>query len=251
MGLLMAGYCAWAQEGSSAQPAGQAMAFQGPPASTRKQLPSKSVLPDAPLPQPVTGIDKFQAFVEEASSPLTIGAAGLNALAVREAQEHGAAGMQSSFTSLYEASVVQKESSAFLGKFLYPSLLKQDPRYYPSNSHNFFIRTLYAASRLVITRNDAGKATINTSYLLGVLTSAAVATAYRPYWARTRSEMFADFGSTIGSDAGMNVFREFWPVIRQRLDERKPRFVQKIQKAADHLTEGTASTPPTDVHESK
>ncbi len=95
--------------------------------------------------------------------------------------------MQSSFATLYEASVVQKESSAFLGKFLYPSLLKQDPRYYPSTSQSVLGRTTYAASRLLITRNDQGKATLNTSYLLGVLTSAAVATAYRPYWARTGS----------------------------------------------------------------
>ncbi len=127
------------------------------------------MLPDAPLPQPVTGLDKFQAFVEEARSPFIFGAAGLNALAMREAQEHVAPGMQSSFMTLYEASVVQRESSAFLGKFLYPSLLKQDPRYFPSTSQSLVGRTVYAASRLLITRNDAGKATLNTSYLLGVL----------------------------------------------------------------------------------
>ena len=74
----------------------------------------------------------------------------------------------------------------------------------------------------VITRNDAGKATLNTSYLLGVLTSAAVATAYRPYWARTSSAVFADFGSTIGTDAGMNVFHEFWPAIHNRLQGHSP-----------------------------
>jgi hypothetical protein len=78
-------------------------------------------------------------------------------------------------------------------------------------------RTAYAASRLLITRNDAGKATLNTSYLLGVLTSAAVATAYHPYPTRSGSVMFADFGSTIGTDAGMNVIYEFWPAIRAKL----------------------------------
>lgn len=205
------------------------------------------MLPDAPLPQPVTQADKFQAFVEQARSPFIFGAASLNALALRETQEHGGPGMQSSFTSLYEAAVVQKESSAFLGKFVYPSLLKQDPRYFPSTSQNVVGRTAYAASRLLITRNDQGKATLNTSYLLGVLTSAAVATAYRPQWARTNSAVFADFGSTIGSDAGMNVLHEFWPAIRNRLQGHSPRFVQKIGKFSDRLT-GDHAPPESAVH---
>ena len=188
------------------------------------------------MPQSVTQADKFQAFIEEARSPFVFGAASLNALALREAEEHGGPGMQSSYTALYEASVVQRESSAFLGKFLYPSLLKQDPRYFPSTSKSLFGRTAYAASRLLITRNDAGKATLNTSYLLGVLTSAAVATAYRPYWARTSSVVFADFGSTIGSDAGMNVIHEFWPAIREKLQGHSPKFVQKMEKYSGRLT---------------
>jgi hypothetical protein len=152
--------------------------------------------------------------------------------------------MQSSFATLYEASVVQRESSAFLGKFLYPSILKQDPRYYPSTSNSLVGRTAYAASRLLITRNDAGKATLNTSYLLGVLTSSMVATAYRPYWARTSSAVFSDFGSTIGSDAGMNVFHEFWPAIRNKLQGHEPKFVQKIEKFSDHLTGDHVSLQP-------
>ena len=252
VGLLLVGCCAWAQDGNSAGSApapGRGLSFQGTPAWKRSGFPlpasvvpgaekpsPESLLPDAPQPQPVTSFDKFQAFVEQASSPLTFGAAGLNAVALREIQEHAPPGMQSSFTTLYEASVVQKESSAFFGKFVYPSLLKQDPRYYPSTSRNVAARAAYAASRLVITRNDQGKATINTSYLLGVLSSAAVATAYRPYWARTSSAVFADFASTIGSDAGMNIFHEFWPAIRQRLEGHAPRFVQKIEKTSSRIT---------------
>ncbi len=246
--LLLFGSCCFAQDGNTVQPPGPGLSFQGSASSKRQGLPPASLLPDAPLPQPVTGADKFQAFVDEARSPLVFGAAGVNALALREAQEHAAPGMQSSLATLYEASVVQKESSAFLGKFLYPSLLRQDPRYYLSSSHNVIEQTIYAASRLLITRNDAGKATLNTSYLLGVLSSAAVATAYRPSWARTNSAIFADFGSTIGSDAGMNVLREFWPAIHQKLQGHTPRFVQKIEKASDRLTSGHAISSSTQTH---
>jgi len=78
------------------------------------------------------------------------------------------------------------------------------------------------------------------------LTSAAVATAYRPYWARTSSAVLSDFGSTIGSDAGMNVLREFWPAIHNRLQGHGPRFVQKIENISDRLVGDhapSASTP--------
>jgi len=215
----------------------------------RVEKPSQeSLLPDAPQPQPVTGFDKFQAFVEQARSPFTFSAAGLNAAALHEIQEHAPPGTQYSFATLYQASVVQKESNAFFGKFLYPSLLKQDPRYYPSTSGNVVARAAYAASRLVVTRNDRGKATLNTSYLFGVLSSAAVATAYRPYWARTSSAVFADFGSTLGNDAGMNVFHEFWPAIRQRLQGHTPRFVQKIEKKANRMTGDSAPSAVAEVH---
>ena len=73
----------------------------------------EALLPDAPQPQPVTSFDKFQAFVEQASSPLTFGAAGLNAVALREIQEHAPPGMQSSFTTLYEASVDRRNPAPF------------------------------------------------------------------------------------------------------------------------------------------
>jgi hypothetical protein len=200
------------------------------PAVQRQELLTWRSLPDAPSVQRPTGAEKFHTFVEEARSPLTLAAVAINVRIMREEEEHLTTGMQSSFTSLYRASVLQKESSVFFGKYLYPMLLRQDPRYHPSTSDSIMGRTTYAASRVLITRNDSGKRTLNTSYLLGVLTSAVVATAYRPYWARSASTTFKDLGSTIGSDAGINVFHEFWPGIRQVLKRQSPKFVSRIEE---------------------
>jgi hypothetical protein len=188
-------------------------------------------LPDAPSVQRPTRAEKFHAFVEEASSPLTLGAVAINVRIMREEEEHLAPGIHPSFAALYRTAVLQKESSVFFGKYLYPLLLRQDPRYHASTSDTVMGRATYAASRVLITRNDSGKRTLNTSYLLGVLTSAAVATAYRPYWARSASTTFKDLGSTIGSDAGINVFHEFWPGIRQVLKRHSPKYVKRIEEA--------------------
>ena len=188
-------------------------------------------LPDAPSAQPPTQAEKFRAFIDEARSPLTFGAAGVDAAIVRGAEVGSLSfGRQASLTDLYKGALIQKESSAFFSKYLYPALLKQDPRYHRSNSQSFWGRVMYAASRTVITRNDSGKATLNTSYFLGVLTSVAISTAYRPYWRRSTSETFTTFGSTIGSDAGINVLHEFEPRIREIVKEHAPKFVSRIEE---------------------
>ena len=170
-------------------------------------------------------------FVNEARSPLTLGAVGVNAAITRETDsEHVTPGARSGLTTLYKEALIQKESSAFFGRYLYPSLLKQDPRYYPSTSDSFMGRASYAASRIFITRDDSGKSRLNTSYFLGVLTSVAIATAYRPYWARSTSRAFDNFGTTIGGDAGINVLHEFGPGIRQMVNAHTPRFVSRIEE---------------------
>lgn len=197
----------------------------------RQELGTWKSLPDAPSSQPPTQAEKFCTFIDEARSPLTLGAVAVNAGMMRETElGRLTPGQQPSLTALYKGVLIQKESSAFFGKYLYPALLKQDPRYYPSSSGSFLGRATYAASRILIARNDSGKRTLNTSYFLGVLTSLGIATAYRPYWRRSTSATFRTFGSTIGSDAGINLFHEFGPGIRQMVMGRAPKFVSRIEE---------------------
>jgi hypothetical protein len=211
----------------------QGLGYDGPDSheKQRQELHTWKSLPDAPSAQAPTQAEKFRTFVDEAGSPLTFGAAGFDAGIMRETELGRLSfGRQASWTSLYKGALIQKESSAFFGKYLYPALLKQDPRYHPSSSQSFFGRATYAASRVLITRNDSGKTTLNTSYFLGVLTSVAITTAYRPYWRRSTSETFKTFGSTIGSDAGINILHEFAPGMRQIVKRRAPKFVSRIEE---------------------
>jgi hypothetical protein len=237
--LLVAACGALCQNGPASADVLQGFHFDGSNSlsveAQRREMRTWKSLPDAPSFQPPTQAEKFQAFVDEARSPLILGAVGVNAGIMRETElEHFTPGPQPSFTAVYRVALIQKESSAFFGKYLYPSLLKQDPRYYPSTSDSFMGRATYAASRIFITRDDSGKGRLNTSYFLGVLTSVAIATAYRPYWARSSSETFNNFGTTIGSDAGINVLHEFGPGIRQMVNAHTPKFVSRIEERLTH-----------------
>jgi hypothetical protein len=205
------------------------------PEMLRQEMRTWRSLPDAPSVHPPTQAEKFHTFVNEARSPLTLGAVAVDAGAMRETELSPVTpGPQPSLTARYKVALIQKESSAFFGKYLYPSLLRQDPRYYPSTSSTFLGRATYAASRILITRNDAGNRALNSSYFLGVLTSVAIATAYRPYWARSTSATFKTFGSTVGSDIGIDLFHEFGPGIRQRLRGHAPKFVSRIEERIPH-----------------
>jgi hypothetical protein len=106
---------------------------------------------------------------------------------------------------------------------------------YTSESESLIRRASYAAASVVVTRDDAGRRRLNTSYLLRVLTTTVAHSAYVPcqryplflHPASTASTA-SDFGSTIGEDAGMKVFHEFKPGILQLVKSHTPKFVGAI-----------------------
>jgi hypothetical protein len=106
--------------------------------------------------------------------------------------------------------------------------------YHFSNSDSLIGRAKDAAMSIVFPRDEEGDRRLNTSYLLRVMTAAAAHSAYRPYWRRSISQPFSDFGSTVGNDAGMNVFHEFEPGILQLVKTHQPKFVTKIGEHFNH-----------------
>jgi hypothetical protein len=159
---------------------------------------------------------------------------------------HVTSGLLASFTDPDEAVFAQKESRTFFGKYLYPSLLKRNLHFPPSTSGSFLGRATYAVSHIFVTRDESGNGRLNTSYFLGVLTLVAAHTAHRPYWARSSSATFNNLGSTIGSDAGMNLFDEFGPGIRQMVKGHTPMFGSRIGERITNLQtpREVVSTPP-------
>jgi hypothetical protein len=194
-----------------------------------QQLSSRvasSSLPDAPSAASRT--DLGQMFTGAVGSPRLItsdldvaGEPSLASIARRA---------PSGFALIHSAEPVQKTSGDFFDRYLYPTLLKRNLRYHPSTSTSLVGRTMYAASRIFVTRDDSGRGRVNTPYFVGVLTSAAIHMANRPSWNRSAATPFSDFGSTIGNDAGMNLLHEFRPGLEQLMKNHAPRFVTKIEE---------------------
>jgi hypothetical protein len=213
--------------GASAQVRGPYSAF---PVNSSETLSysathNSNALPDAPSSSALTDRQKFEVFRDNAVSPLTFAGAGMNAAVMQARSPYG---VNYSWTRSYTAALAQRESNQFFSSYLFPKLFNQDPRYHPASTEKTMGRAVYAASRVLITRKDDGSKTLNTSYLLGTLLTSSLANAYRPYWARTASNTFSDVGSTIGGDAGFNVFREFWPQVSKTLSSHTPKSFKKI-----------------------
>jgi hypothetical protein len=195
-----------------------------------QESPMSSSLPDAPSALVAGRTETFKPPAEAAITRFPVGSS-------RVTRESGLANIARRTYPTFivlRNDAVQKESNDFFGKYLYPSLLRRNLNYRPSSSSSLVGRTVYAASRIFVTRDESGRGRVNTSYFLGVLSSAAIRTAYRPYWARSASAPFSDFGSTIGNDAGMNLLHEFRPGLQQLMKTHAPKFVSRIEERIGH-----------------
>jgi len=194
------------------------------PEAQHQKMRTWESLPDTPSAvQPPKQAEKFQTFVDQARSPSVLGTAGI---------KPESRGTRLSRITSEPQSATQEDT--FVGRYLFPSSPKQNLLYHASTSSSFMGRATYSASRILVTRDDSGKTRLNTSYFLEVLSLVAVHSAYRPYYARSTSAPFNDFGSTIGNDTGMNLFHEFGPGIRQMVYGHTPKFALKFGERITH-----------------
>jgi hypothetical protein len=202
----------------------------------RQQRSAGISLPDAPSAVGATQIDQFG---RKGYWLLKVGWDGVNAGVMRGTELDHVAPLL-----VYEAVPAQKESGEFFRKYLEPSLSNRHLRYQASAKASWMGRATDAASRILVTRDESGRQRLNGSYFLGVLTSVAVHSASRPYWARSNSVPLGDFGSTVGNDAGMNLMHEFGPGLRQAVTGHMPGFVFKIEeRMIRDRTKEVASSP--------
>ena len=103
---------------------------------------------------------------------------------------------------------------------IFPSLLREDPRYFRLGKGSTASRAVYAATRIFVTRTDAGAHRFNFAEVLGNAAAAAISNAYYPD-GRTASNNAAKLAEQLGTDALSQVLKEFWPDIKHKLFARR------------------------------
>jgi hypothetical protein len=110
----------------------------------------------------------------------------------------------------------------FMTSAIYPSLFRQDPRFFQESQGGFWHRTKYAVSRIFVTRTDSGHQQFNFSEILGSASAAAISTySYHPSADRTLPNTASVWGTQVGYDTITYVVKEFWPDIRRKLSKKK------------------------------
>jgi hypothetical protein len=205
---------------SQTQQAGSQSTEPAPKQTTRILgiLPNfRAVSADVKLP-PQTVHEKFKTAFEDSFDyssifiPLAI--AGYN-VATNPYPELGHGG--SAFGQYLWRAAVDQTVENFMVEAIVPSITHQDNRYYTLGHGGFWKRTGYALTRAVITRNDAGRETFNTSEVVGSGAAAGISTTYYPARERSIGNFGSEWALNIGIDAASFVVKEFWPDVNHAL----------------------------------
>ena len=137
-----------------------------------------SYRPDA---APLTTKLKYQLAWKSSIDVVTIGGAAFLAGLQQAGDEYsefgqGARGYGKRFGAVYG----DVFASTFLSGAVFPSLLKQDPRYYYLGTGSMKKRLLYAISNSVRCKGDNGRWQVNYSNMAGVVSGAALVSTYYP-----------------------------------------------------------------------
>jgi hypothetical protein len=198
-----------AKQDASVNPAGGTNRFIG-------YVTSRSIVfPDiATNPLPLSPGGKFKIFVNQAISPAYVLGSGVSA-AINQANNSPSATGQGweAYGTRVGYSMARASSTSFFGTFVFASMLRQDPRFFPESHPGFFHAIKYSAIRIVVTRNDKGNDVFNSSGLLGPLAAEALSNSYLPRSEQTGARSMERYGSDLAWRFAANIFKEYWPTL--------------------------------------
>jgi len=119
------------------------------------------------------------------------------------------------YAKYYGGSLADLVIGDFMTEGIYPSLLRQDPRYFRLASGSGWSRLGYAVGQIVITHGDGGSTQPNWSEWAGNATAVGIANAYYP-GKHSLSSNLTKLALQIAVDAAANVVKEFAPDLTRK-----------------------------------
>ena len=107
----------------------------------------------------------------------------------------------------------------FMTEALYPTLLRQDPRYFRRSTGTGWSRFGYAVGQIFRTHSDSGRTQFNFSEIAGNSTAVAISSAYYPD-TRDAQNAATKLGIQIGVDMASNILKEFWPDLNRKFGRK-------------------------------
>lgn len=194
--------------------------------------------PDA---APLTTKLKFQLAYKSSTDPVTIfGAAFLAGLEQAGGQYSEFGGGVEGYGKRFGAGYADIVASTFLSGAVFPSLLKQDPRYFYKGTGSTSSRVWRAASNAILCKGDNGRWQVNYSNIGGVFAGAAISSALYP----TKNPALFTLSSgfiRLGESSLAGIFQEF---VARKLTKHTNRQGTVPSDPSDGPTEAVSSPPP-------
>jgi hypothetical protein len=186
-------------------------------------MPNYRAVSAGAIPPPPTPKQAFKIATQNSFDYSSFVFVGITSAIAEGTNAHPALGKGiGGYGEYYWRGFLDKTDGNYLVIFALPTILHQDTRYYAVGEGPFLKRTLYAASRILITPNYEGHNTFNASEVLGRAAAQGISASYYPSSDRTIGDLATKYGWAIGRDALTNVFREFWPDIATHVLHRHP-----------------------------
>ena len=184
-------------------------------------IPNYRTSPTLANYKPLTTGAKWRLAAKDAFDPGTFVLAGVIA-GISQARNdspsfgQGAAGYARYFGTAYGDLAI----GDFMTGAVYPSLLRQDPRYFRRGTGSRLSRLGYAVGQIFWTHTDSGGTQFNYSEILGNSTAVAISNAYYPD-NRDAASAASRLGVQIGLDMAGNILKEFWPDVSGKSGRKK------------------------------
>ncbi len=188
-------------------------------------LPNFLTVENAGQIPPLTAGQKFKVVARSAFDYVEFPWYGfLAGISQAENSEPGYGQGAAGYGKRYGAAFADGTIENFWTSAIFPSVLRQDPRFFQLGKGGFRHRTGYAVSRIFVTRSDSGHSQFNASEIFGSAIAAGISTySYHPHADKTLSNTASVWGSQLGYDTITIVVKEFWPDIRRKISRKKTR----------------------------
>jgi hypothetical protein len=196
-----------------------------------------SYSPDA---APLTTKLKYQLAWKSTTDVITIGGVAFLAGIQQAGDQYPEFGQGAQgYAKRFGADYGDAFASTFLSGAVFPSLFKQDPRYFYRGTGSTKKRILYAISNSVWCRGDNGRWQVNYSNMAGAVSGAALASTYYP----SRNQGMNVLSNTLvrmGESSLAGVVQEF---VLRKLTKRGHRQDSSVTPPADTLSVSGPNKP--------
>jgi hypothetical protein len=163
-----------------------------------------------PNAAPLTPKQKYHLAFRLGIDPVYIGTAAAVAGVQQARNEFSGYGQGAQgYAKRFGATLGDFTISNLLGNAVFPSLFKQDPRYFYKGTGSAKSRALYAIANAVICKGDNGHWQANYSSILGSLAAGGISNLYYPASDRGAALTFENTAIGIGGSAIINLMKEF------------------------------------------